>query len=68
MSDRAGQGDVPKRRRTMNPVELVWKPVFLNDHLAGSIGALQMLDDLIETHQGKPLDETARQIFTAESD
>jgi hypothetical protein len=22
MSNRAGQGDVPKRRRTMNPVEL----------------------------------------------
>jgi hypothetical protein len=30
-------------------------PVYLNDHLAGSIGALEMLDDLIETHRGKPL-------------
>jgi len=25
-------------------------PVYLNDHLAGSIGALEMVDDLIETH------------------
>ena len=43
-------------------------PVCLNYHLAGSIGALQMLDDLIETQQGKPLDETARQLFSAKSD
>ncbi len=35
-------------------------PVYLNDHLAGSIGALEMLDDLIETHQGKPLGQFLR--------
>jgi hypothetical protein len=35
-------------------------PVYLNDHLAGSIGALEMLDDLIETHQGKPLEQFLR--------
>lgn len=28
---------------------------YLNDHLAGSIGALELLDDLIETHSEKPL-------------
>ncbi|PYL25751.1 MAG: hypothetical protein DMF37_04120 [Verrucomicrobia bacterium] len=32
-------------------------PVYLNDHLAGSIGALEMVDDLIETHEGKPLEK-----------
>jgi hypothetical protein len=28
---------------------------YLNDHLAGSVGALELLDRLIETYQGKPL-------------
>ena len=32
-------------------------PVYLNDHLAGSIGALEMVDHLIETHEGKPLEK-----------
>ena len=35
-------------------------PVYLNDHLAGSIGALEMLGDLIETHEGKPLEQFLR--------
>jgi hypothetical protein len=29
---------------------------YLNDHLAGSIGALELLDRLIKTYQGKPLE------------
>ena len=29
---------------------------YLNDHLAGSVGALELLDRLIETYQGKPLE------------
>jgi hypothetical protein len=29
---------------------------YLNDHLAGSVGALELLDRLIETYQGRPLD------------
>jgi hypothetical protein len=28
---------------------------YLNDHLAGSVAALEMLDQLIKTHEGKPL-------------
>jgi len=28
---------------------------YLNDHLAGSVGALELLDRLIETYQGKPV-------------
>jgi hypothetical protein len=28
---------------------------YLNDHLAGSVGALELLDRLVETHEGKPL-------------
>jgi hypothetical protein len=28
---------------------------YLNDHLAGSVGALELLDRLIETYEGKPL-------------
>jgi hypothetical protein len=28
---------------------------YLNDHLAGSVGALELLDRLIDTYQGKPL-------------
>ncbi len=31
-------------------------PVYLNDHLAGSVGALEMLDDMVESHKGKPLE------------
>jgi hypothetical protein len=30
-------------------------PTYLNDHLAGSTAALDMLDDMIGTHRGKPL-------------
>jgi hypothetical protein len=28
---------------------------YLNDHLAGAVGALELLDRLIKTYQGKPL-------------
>lgn len=28
---------------------------YLNDHLAGSVGALELLDRLIDTYKGKPL-------------
>ncbi|HKP03947.1 MAG TPA: hypothetical protein VJU77_11395 [Chthoniobacterales bacterium] len=28
---------------------------YLNDHLAGSVGALELLDRLVETYEGKPL-------------
>lgn len=30
--------------------------IYLNDHLAGSVGALELLDHLIEIYQGKPLE------------
>ncbi|MEY2479130.1 MAG: hypothetical protein QOI04_57 [Verrucomicrobiota bacterium] len=30
-------------------------PSYLNDHLAGAVAALELLDHLIKTHQGKPL-------------
>jgi hypothetical protein len=29
---------------------------YLNDHLAGSVGALELLDRLIDTYEGKPLE------------
>ena len=29
--------------------------IYLNDHLAGSVGALELVDHLIETYKGKPL-------------
>jgi hypothetical protein len=32
-------------------------PIYLNDHLAGSVGALELLDRLIETYKGKPLEQ-----------
>jgi hypothetical protein len=32
-------------------------PTYLKDHLAGSVGALELLDHLIETYKGKPLAE-----------
>ena len=28
---------------------------YLNDHLAGSVGAVELLDHLVEQHEGKPL-------------
>ena len=30
---------------------------YLNDHLAGSVGALELVDRLIETYKGKPLEQ-----------
>jgi hypothetical protein len=31
-------------------------PIYLNDHLAGSVGALELLDRLIKTYRGKDLE------------
>jgi hypothetical protein len=39
--------------RNMSKEEL---PIYLNDHLAGSVGALELLDRLIKTYKGKPLE------------
>jgi hypothetical protein len=35
---------------------------YLNDHLAGSVGALELLDRLIETYKGKPLEPFFRDL------
>ncbi len=35
---------------------------YLNDHLAGSIGALELLDRLVEACQGKPLERFFRDL------
>lgn len=31
--------------------------IYLNDHLAGSVGALELLDRLLDVYQGKPLEQ-----------
>jgi hypothetical protein len=46
-------------------------PIYLNDHLAGSVVALELLDHLIETYKGKPLEEffkTLRNEIDADQD
>jgi len=35
---------------------------YLNDHLAGSVGALELLDRLIDIYQGKPLERFFRDL------
>ena len=35
---------------------------YLNDHLAGSVGALELLDRLIQTYEGKPLEKFFRDL------
>jgi hypothetical protein len=35
---------------------------YLNDHLAGSVGALELLDRLIDVYQGKPLERFFRDL------
>jgi hypothetical protein len=35
---------------------------YLNDHLAGSVGALELMDRLIETYDGKPLERFFRDL------
>jgi hypothetical protein len=35
---------------------------YLNDHLAGSVGALELLDRLIEAYQGKPFERFLRDL------
>jgi len=35
---------------------------YLNDHLAGSVGALELLDDLMGTYKGKPLERFFRDL------
>lgn len=36
--------------------------IYLNDHLAGSVGALEMLDRIIDAHEGKPLESFVKQL------
>jgi hypothetical protein len=35
---------------------------YLNDHLAGSVGALELLDRMVEACEGKPLERFLRQL------
>jgi hypothetical protein len=35
---------------------------YLNDHLAGAVGALELLERLIETYEGKPLEKFFRDL------
>ncbi|MEY2501812.1 MAG: hypothetical protein QOI07_2146 [Verrucomicrobiota bacterium] len=35
---------------------------YLNDHLAGSVGALELLDRMVETYEGKPLERFFREL------
>ena len=35
---------------------------YLNDHLAGSVGALELLDRLVENYEGKPLERFFRDL------
>lgn len=35
---------------------------YLNDHLAGSVAALELLDRLVETYEGKPLERFFRDL------
>ncbi|MFN2622658.1 MAG: hypothetical protein ABR611_07415 [Chthoniobacterales bacterium] len=35
---------------------------YLNDHLAGSVGALELLDRLVHTYAGKPLERFFREL------
>jgi hypothetical protein len=35
---------------------------YLNDHLAGSVGALELLDRAVETYAGKPLERFFREL------
>ena len=37
---------------------------YLNDHLAGAVGALELLDRLVETYKGKPLEKFFRDLRT----
>jgi hypothetical protein len=37
---------------------------YLNDHLAGSVGALELLDRLVTTYEGKPLEKFFRDLRT----
>jgi hypothetical protein len=39
-------------------------PIYLNDHLAGSIGALEMLDDVIDRQKGEPLEAFLKNLRT----
>jgi len=38
--------------------------IYLNDHLAGSVGALELVDHLIETYRGKPLEQFFKDLRT----
>jgi hypothetical protein len=35
---------------------------YLNDHLAGSVGALELLDRMVDTYKGKPLERFFREL------
>jgi hypothetical protein len=37
-------------------------PTYLNDHLAGSVGAIEMIDHLIEVYKGKPIAQFCKEL------
>ncbi len=46
-------------------------PIYLNDHLGGSVGALEMLGDMIDAQKGKPLEtflKTLREDIESDQD
>ena len=46
-------------------------PTYLNDHLGGSVGALEMLGDMIDAQKGKPLEaflKTLREDIESDQD
>ena len=46
-------------RLNMNPKHLL---IYLKDHLAGSTGALEVLDHLVSTHAGTPLESVFKEL------
>jgi hypothetical protein len=46
----------------LNPSKDDVLAIYLNDHLAGSVGAIEMIERLIKAHEGKPIEQFFKEL------
>ena len=47
----------------MNPTKSNGLAIYLNDHLAGSVGAIDMIGRLIKAYEGKPIGQFFKELY-----
>jgi len=53
----------PRRDDRLNPTKSNDLAIYLNDHLAGSVGAIEMIGRLIKAYEGKPIRQFFKEVY-----